>query len=143
MNIKVTARNLEINDDLRDYAEDKVLRLKKYLDRIQTTEVIFTLESDTTHIELIITAVKGSTFVAEARDTSATASVDICIDKMEKQLKKFNEKLKGKQRKDSGRQRAIKEAGGLPMPAEEAEPSYQEIVDETAGTDPRNAPPEE
>lgn len=127
----MTVRHIEISDELREYAEEKVLRLKKYLDRIHHTEVIMDGVGDEVRMSIHISAVKGQTFSADSQGATPKEAIDATVDKMERQLNKYKEKLKGKDRKSSGRMRAIKEADMSLPTDDEDEPTYQDIVDNT------------
>lgn len=127
MNLNMTVRHIDVSDELRVYAEDKVLRLKKYLDRIHNTDVTMAGEGDRVIMSIHISAVKGQTFSADGEGANPKEAIDITVEKMERQLTKYKEKLKGKNRKSSGRMRSVKEAD-LSAPPED-EPTYQDIVD--------------
>jgi len=45
MNINFTARHFRVLDDLRDYAEDGVVRFEKHFDRINQCEIVMLLKT--------------------------------------------------------------------------------------------------
>ena len=44
MQIFLTGRNLEVTEALRRYAEEKVGRLQKYLDKIKSAHIVLSLQ---------------------------------------------------------------------------------------------------
>ena len=96
MNLQVKGRNLEVSDQIRQYAEDKLGKLDR-------------LVRDPTRIELELAVEKNPSIadnqvaeatvwtkgpVLRARETSADmkASIDQLVDKLERQVKRYREK---------------------------------------------------
>jgi len=85
---------MEQSDALKAYAEEKLERVAKYIDEPINALVYFTVEKKIRHIvEIVITARGISTKASEATN-DMYAAIDAVIDKMERQLKRYKEKIK-------------------------------------------------
>ena len=97
MQIQVVGRHVDVPDVLKEYAEEKAGKLVKYYDRIQAIEVVFQQESGSKTVEMIVTGeTSRSSFVAKETTEDFRASLDIVIDKLERQLTKYKEKLRNR-----------------------------------------------
>lgn len=97
MKVTVTARHMEITDVMKEYACEKAERLGKFFDNIRKIEIILDSEKDKRYsAEMIVSATKGQVLVCHAANASATAALDVVLDKMERQLTRFKEKLRSK-----------------------------------------------
>ena len=93
MNIATTARHYDLAPALKDYAEGKVLHLKRYFDHIVNAHVVFSLEKYRHKVEITL-HVNGKDFVSVEESDDMYASVDGAVDKLETQLRRFKEKIK-------------------------------------------------
>jgi putative sigma-54 modulation protein len=99
MNVQITARNIEITDAIRSYAEKKVAKLEKYFDHITEANVLLEVQKNLHIVEVLITA-KGVFMKGLEKSEDLYASIDLAVDKIEKQLVKYKEKLKSKKLMD-------------------------------------------
>jgi putative sigma-54 modulation protein len=100
MNISSTARHYDLAPALKDYAEEKVVNLKKYFDHIVTAHVIFSLEKYRHKVEITL-HVNGKDFVSAEESDDMYMSVDRSVDKLERQLRRHKEKVKGRKSNQS------------------------------------------
>jgi len=93
MQLNITFRHFEPIDSLKNYARDKVERAHKYLDTAGEAHVVLSLERHLHHADITITS---GPFVLRGREKSEDmyASIDLAMDKIERQLKRYKEKLK-------------------------------------------------
>jgi len=98
--VTVAARHMEVSEALKKYAEQKANKLLKYYDRIQEIEVIFDAGKDRTRVEMIVNAEHKHMFIAHHDHDDAYASIDGCVDKLERQLSDLKDKYRN--RKHSG-----------------------------------------
>jgi len=91
--LNITFRNLDASDALKEYAREKIERVHKYLDRAGEAHVVLSLERHLHHAD--ITLHSGS-FILRGREKSEDmyASIDLAMDKIERQLRRYKEKLK-------------------------------------------------
>ena len=94
MQVTTTFRHMEQSDALKSYAEEKLDRVSKYIDEPINVQVYFAVEKKIRHIvEIVITAKGVSTKASEATN-DMYAAIDAVIDKIERQLKRYKEKIK-------------------------------------------------
>ncbi|MHB8840842.1 MAG: ribosome hibernation-promoting factor, HPF/YfiA family [Candidatus Aquicultor sp.] len=96
MEIIVKGRHIEVTDALRAYAEDKIGRITKYFDQIQKIEIEFTDEKNPSIVNSKTVEVtvfpKGPILRAKESSTDMYASIDMVVDKLERQVKRFKDK---------------------------------------------------
>jgi len=93
MEITVTFRHLESTDALRDYAREKVSRIKKYVGTPAEAAVVLSLEKRR-HTAEITLNIDGITINAKEVTEDMYSSIDLAVDKLERQVKKHKEKIK-------------------------------------------------
>jgi putative sigma-54 modulation protein len=113
---------MEQSEALKSYAEEKLDRVTKYIDEPVSVQVYFAVEKKIRHIvEIVITAKGVSTKASEATN-DMYAAIDAVIDKIERQLKRYKEKIKAHKPSgdDRGRQfsKKIFEAESIETSAE-------------------------
>ncbi len=93
MQLNITFRNLDASDSLKSYAQEKVERVNKYLDRAGEAHVVLSLERHLHHADI---TVHSGRFVLRGKDKSSDmyASLDAAMDKIEKQLIRYKDRLK-------------------------------------------------
>ena len=112
MNIyEITGRNLDITDAMRTYAEEKLSRLTRFFDNVVDAKITMSYRqgrAEPATVEVQVNVPNGM-IRAEESGADTYAAVDLVVDKLERQLKRFK-----------GRQLARRsEAPPPPVPAEE------------------------
>lgn len=97
MKIVVNARHMDVTDAIRQFVEGKVSKLPKFLDNIQSIEVILDKDALQSVTEIVVTAKKKHVFVATHRDDDLYASVDQCLHKIVQQLHRHKDKIRDRQ----------------------------------------------
>ncbi len=99
MQLNITFRQLDPIDSLKNYAREKVERVNKYLDKAGEAHVVLSLERHLHHADI---SIHSGSFLLRGREKSEDmyASIDLAMDKIEKQLKRYKEKLKHHHGKD-------------------------------------------
>jgi putative sigma-54 modulation protein len=92
MNIIVTGRHLEITPALKTYAEKKISRFDRYLSNISEAVVTITVEKYRHKAEVLL-KVDGVLIQAEGITGDVYSSIDEVAEKLERQIKKYKEKL--------------------------------------------------
>ena len=87
---------MEVTPPLKEYAEQKAGKLEKYYDRIQEIEVIFDNGKDMTRVEMIVNAEHKQMFIAHHGDGDAYACIDMCVEKLERQLTDHKDKIRNR-----------------------------------------------
>ncbi len=98
MKIQITTRHeSHISDDTKAFIEEEVLGLVKFYDKITSAHVVCDREThksgqeDTVELEM---SVDGAILSAKATEENLGKAIDSVIEKMTRQLKKKNEKVK-------------------------------------------------
>ena len=104
MRLEVKGRNVEVNDSIRRYAEDKLDRVERQLPEETQIEVELTLETNPSisedHIAEATVWTKGSTLRVRESSSAFETSIDQLSDKLERQVKRYREK---RSRRETGR----------------------------------------
>jgi len=100
MNIIVTGRNLEVTPALKKYAEGKIKKFGRYLSHISEAIVTLTVEKYRHKVEVLL-KVNGVLIQAEGITGEIYSSIDEVIEKLERQVKKYKEKLVSHRKTDS------------------------------------------
>jgi len=92
MKIIIKGKNIELTDNLRSYVEKKLSKLKKYFDRI--IEIVVTLSVERNR-QIVEATLKVSRVLIRAEEDTDDmyASIDKVVEKLERQIKKYKEKL--------------------------------------------------
>jgi putative sigma-54 modulation protein len=93
MKISVTFRNGEGENWQKVYAEERILKLKKYLDMPAEAHIILSTEKFRSFAEINLSA-DGLNVNAKEKAKDMHLAIDSCIEKIEKQLKKQKEKVR-------------------------------------------------
>lgn len=100
MNIKVTGKNIEITDAIRQYVEDKADRLQKFEGANTELNVVCSVEREEQIVELQLSH-NGDFTKIEERNNDLYASVDLAMDRLERQMRKEKEKKTDKNKDSS------------------------------------------
>lgn len=93
MRINVTFRHMETSEPVRNYVEDKLPKVKKYIDEPVEAQVVLSVEKIRHKAEVTLTA-KGITIKATDETADMYAAIDGVLDKLERQLKRYKDKIK-------------------------------------------------
>jgi ribosome hibernation promoting factor len=93
MNVIVNGRHLEVTPALKSYAEEKVRKFERYLSEISEAVVTLSLETKYRHKAEVLLRVNGYLIQAEGVTGEIYASIDEVSEKLERQVKKYKEKL--------------------------------------------------
>lgn len=107
MQIQITAKNIDLTEAIKKYAEKKVGRLEKYFDNITEANVLLEVQKNIHKVEVLLSA-KGVMMKGLEKSEDLYASIDLATDKIEKQLIKYKEKLKAKKLQDKGYEEPLK-----------------------------------
>ena len=100
MNIKLTGKNIDLTDGLKERVNDKMSKLDKYFNKDVDAQVTLKVQKLDQICEVTI-PLKGTILRAEVKNADLYNSIDESVVKLEKQLKKFRSKLRDKHRDDN------------------------------------------
>lgn len=126
MDITVTFRHMDPIESVRDYAEEKVSKVDKYLDTVSEAHIVLSVEKFR-HAADVTLSIDGTRIKAAEETEDMYSAIDQVMDKIEKQVKKFLSKHRTRRSPDS-----IKDGG---MSQDGAEGPEEEDVEELMNPD--------
>ena len=93
MQLNIQGVGLKVTDALHDYVQDKFDKLERKSEVVTSITVTLTVEK-LQQIAKADLAVAGGSLHAESEDESMYAAIDALIDKVDRQLVKYKDKLK-------------------------------------------------
>jgi putative sigma-54 modulation protein len=96
MRLQVKGRNLEVSEQIRKYAEDKLGKLDRLMSDPTRVELELLVEKNPSisenHVAEATVWTKGPVLRARESSTDIKASIDQLVDKLERQVKRYREK---------------------------------------------------
>ncbi len=92
MQINFTGHHIEITSALRDFAEEKFEKLLRHFEKINSINVMFEVDK-LRHIAEATVHVSKHEFHAHAESEDLYSAIDLLIDKLDRQIKKYKEKI--------------------------------------------------
>ena len=109
MNLVISGKNLDITEGLRSAIEEKIGKLERYF--TDTTEVHVTLSTEKNRQKIEITIpMKGSIIRAEEVSSDMYVSIDLVEEVIERQLRKYKNKLIDKEQNAAHQSQSFSEA---------------------------------
>ena len=101
MKIIITSRHFKAHESIQDYAESAVLELSRFYDGIVKANVVLSYERprQSEKIAEIVVGVVGTTLSGKAKSEDFLKSIDLASAKVLRQVKKYKDKLRAKNRK--------------------------------------------
>ncbi len=94
--LNIVARNFELRDDMKNYIEKRLSKIERFSKHIIKSNLVFEEQRGRYTGELLVEVAKKGILKATATNSDFFAVVDELKDKINKQLKKYEQKLKGK-----------------------------------------------
>lgn len=93
MNVTVMFRHMDSSDALRNYATEKTVRIRRYL--IEPIEIHWVLSVEKfRQIASVTIVANGVTIKGEEETPDLYSAIDTVMDKIEKQVRRYKEKIK-------------------------------------------------
>lgn len=92
MNLIVRGKNIPITDSLRDYVEKRIFKMERFLGEIEEAQATLSVEKDRHRVEVTI-PLNGFLLRGEEETGDMYSSVDLVMDKLEKQVEKYKTRL--------------------------------------------------
>lgn len=125
MKVSVTFRNTEGEDWQKEYVEERLKKLKKYIDNPVDARVVLSVEKFRNVAEVNIIAT-GLNINGKEEDKDMHLAIDNAIEKIERQIKKHKEKIRGHKANNN----RIADVGSLELSSDEIEdPIYTKLVE--------------
>ena len=101
MQIKISARHGHLSEGTQAFIQEKAEKLMRFFDRLTSIEVTVDLKDDLKAVEFLVSAEHKHDFVGHATNNDVHACVDMVIDKLEGQLRRYKEKVQDHRRRSS------------------------------------------
>ena len=96
MRLQVKGKNVEVSQQIRAYAEEKLSRLERHLNGPTQVELELAVERNPSipdnHVAEATIWTKGPTLRAREASEDMKAAIDQLVDKLERQVKKYRER---------------------------------------------------
>jgi putative sigma-54 modulation protein len=100
--IKISARHGHLGEATQQFIREKAEKLLKYFERLTQIEVTVDLRNDLQKtVEFLVSAEHKHDFVAHETNPDILAAVDLVIDKLERQISRYKEKIQDHRRRPS------------------------------------------
>ena len=96
MQISVTFRQIEPSEALKNYVTDRLNKFKRYVDGPVEAHVVLGLEKFR-HLADVTIDSNGHIIKGKEENTDMYAAIDLVMDKIDMQLKKFRDKMRSVQ----------------------------------------------
>ncbi len=101
MQIKISARHGHLSDSHQEFIRGKAEKLLHFFERLTLIEVTVDSTKDTKLVEFVVQAEHKHDFVARESHPDLLAAVDLAVDKLEGQLRRYKEKIQDRRRTPS------------------------------------------
>ena len=100
MQVHFTFRNVESSEGIKNYAREKIARMQKYLRTPLEADVILSKERHNHRVEMSVRA-DGDRFAGHVESEDMYASIDLVVDKVDRQVRKAKDAANAKKRHSS------------------------------------------
>lgn len=122
MRYNIRGQHILVTDALREYVEKKLNRLEKYFEEPITSETNVTMSvTKGKHVIEVMIPLASVILRAEEKSEDMYASIDLVVDKLERQIRKHKTKLNNKFRRESGIRTLFKDDGAAVRVLDEEE----------------------
>jgi putative sigma-54 modulation protein len=99
--IKISVRHGHLNENTQQLIRDKAEKLLHFFERLTMIEVTVDMQKDQKRVEFLVQAEHKHDFVAHDSHADLMAAVDLVLDKLSLQLRRYKEKIQDHRRTPS------------------------------------------
>lgn len=104
MQLNVSGHHVEVTESLRDYVGVKVEKITRHFDIVSDVQCILTVEK-LRHKAEATASVNGGTIYCDHTEEDMYAAIDGLVDKLERRVRKYKEKLVDHHARDNQKSR--------------------------------------
>lgn len=93
MQVTVSGHHVDLTNSLRDYVSQKMDKLERHFERATNVDVILEVEKIRHKAEATIQVPGGSNLHADSTQDNMYAAIDSMVDKLDRQVLKYKDKL--------------------------------------------------
>jgi len=97
--VAVTFRHTRPTDALKHYAEEKLHKIGKYFDRPLEAHVVLSVDSRERQLAEVTIQARGMTIHGREETDDLYSAIDLLLDKVEQQIRKYKTKTRLKRRR--------------------------------------------
>lgn len=102
MQLNVSGHHVEVTNSLREYVESKLKKTARHFELVSDVNCILTVEKLRHKAEATV-LVNGGTIYADHTEEDMYAAIDGMVDKIERRVRKYKEKLVDHRAKDKNK----------------------------------------
>jgi putative sigma-54 modulation protein len=99
--IKISARHGHLNDSQREFIREKAQKLLHFFGRLTQIEVTVDWQNHAPVVEVLVSAEHKKDFVAQEKNGDLMTAVEVAVNRLEGQLRKYKEKVQDHRRDPS------------------------------------------
>ncbi|MFA5104455.1 MAG: ribosome-associated translation inhibitor RaiA [Candidatus Margulisiibacteriota bacterium] len=111
MEINIRGKGIELTEALKDYAQKKIHKVEHFFHNIQQIDIELEVDKIREQVESQVAKatvwMSGKAVHASEASSDMYAAIDLLIDKLDKQVKKFKEKIIQEKRRESAKEKHI------------------------------------
>ena len=92
MQLSLTGHHVDLTDPMRDYVNSKMDRLERHFDHVTDIHVVLSVEKLRHKAEATLN-LSGGQLYADSEQEDMYAAIDALVDKLDRQIKKYKEKM--------------------------------------------------
>ncbi|MGB2815867.1 MAG: ribosome-associated translation inhibitor RaiA [Burkholderiaceae bacterium] len=109
MNLQIHGNHIEVTPALRDYVAGKLERIERHFDQVIDATVQLTVEKLHQRAEVTL-RLRGNNIHVESVESDMYAAVDTLVDKLDRQVLRHKDRVKGHQTETLKRQQEIQQS---------------------------------
>ena len=117
----VRGKNIEITPSLREYVEKRVGKIEKYFEKVDEITVLLTVSKGRHIVEVTVPVSGGVLLRGEEATMDMYTSIDLVVEKLERQIHKQKTKLERRFRQGGFKSEAVQEG---PIPTKDEGEEY-------------------
>jgi len=106
MQLNVSGHHVDVTESLRGYVQSKIEKIERHFDLVSDVHCILTVEKLQHKAEATVN-VNGGTIYADAIEEDMYAAIDGLVDKLDRRVRKYKEKLVDHHARDSQKRRFV------------------------------------
>src|SRR5712692_6836204 len=99
--IKISGRHGHLGEATQDFIREKAEKLLRFFERLTSIEITVDLKNGLNVVEFLVSAEHKHDFVASESNSDILAAVDLVVDKLERQVRRYKEKIQDHRRRPS------------------------------------------
>lgn len=109
MNLQIHGNHIEVTPALRDYVSGKLARIERHFDQVIDATVQLTVEKVRQRAEITL-RLRGNNIHVESVEQDMYAAIDTLVDKLDRQVLRHKDRIKGHASETLKRQQATQQA---------------------------------